>query len=99
RVACQMPAAAATATATTHGNEDERVRSEPAGAAPVSETSGTTSSIAAISILTSPMSLRRYLGSFVRHRSNSRRIVGGVALGSTDQSGSRSRIFAMVSET
>ena len=44
------------------------------------------------------MSRRRCFGSLVRQRSRSRRIAAGVSAGSADQSGSRSRIFAIESE-
>ena len=60
---------------------------------------GNTSSIASISIRASPISLKRSFGSFVRQRTRSRRIDSGVAGGSADQSGSRSRILAIESET
>ena len=54
-----------------------------------------TSSIASISIRASPISLRRCFESFFRQRIRSRRIGAGVAAGRADQSGSRSRIFAI----
>ena len=44
------------------------------------------------------MSLTRCFGSLTRQRSSSRRIGAGVAAGSADQSGSRSRIFAIESD-
>ena len=47
----------------------------------------------------SPMSRRRRFGSFSRQRCNNRRIVDGVVPGSADQSGSRSRMAAIVSAT
>ena len=45
------------------------------------------------------MSRSRCFRSFARQRSSSRRTGPGVAAGSADQSGSRSRILAIVSET
>ena len=51
-----------------------------------------------ISIRTSPKSLSRRFGSLDRQRSRSRRIGTGVAAGRADQSGSRSRIFAIESD-
>ena len=60
---------------------------------------GRTSSVASTSSLTSPMSRKRFFGSFTRQRSSSRRTEAGVVAGNADQSGSRSRIFAIESET
>ena len=58
-----------------------------------------TSSNASISIRTSPISRRRFFESFERHRTSKRRMDAGVVAGSADQSGSRSRILAIESET
>ena len=52
-----------------------------------------------ISIRASAMSCNRRFGSLSRHRCSNRVTPGGVAAGSARQSGSRSRILAMVSET
>jgi len=65
----------------------------------VSATPGVTSSTASISRRTSPISLRRFFGSLVKQRTSSRRMDGGVEAGNANQSGSRSRIFAIESET
>ena len=56
-------------------------------------------SSSSISACASPMSRRRRFGSFSRHRCSSRRMRCGVASGSAFQSGSRSRMAAIVSET
>ncbi len=99
RRASQTPTLTASATSATHGNHVARVFAEAGGDVVTSETPGNASSIASISILTSPISLRRCLGSFARQRSRSRRMGTGVAAGRADQSGSRSRIFPIVSDT
>ena len=52
-----------------------------------------------MSVRASPMSRRRRLTLLSRQRSSSRRMGTGVAAGRTDQSGSRSRIAAIVSES
>ena len=97
RRASHTPTAPASVASAIHGSHFARPFTE-AAADPTSAVPGSTSSIALSSILTSPISLRRCFGSLARHRSNSRRMDGGVAAGSADQSGSRSRIFAIVSE-
>lgn len=50
-------------------------------------------------IRASPMSRNRSRSSFARQRSRMSRTRGGVAAGNAEKSGSRSRIFAIVSET
>ena len=56
-------------------------------------------SASSISMRTSATSCRRRLGSFSRHRCSNRRTAGSVVSGSPFQSGSRSGMAAIVSET
>src|SRR4029077_5655691 len=86
------------APATIHGTQAMRVLARAADTAPPAAP-GHGSSIASIPILRSPISLSRFFGSFARQRDNNRRMGAGVAAGRADQSGSRSRILAIVSET
>ena len=73
RRASHAPTATASAASATHGSHVVRLFGASArhrsSVAP-----GSTSSIASISIRTSPISLRRCFGSFARQRSRSRRI-------------------------
>ena len=98
----RRPVHTATPTVSTptaiHGSHVARLFAGAGDAPSGSDAHGSLSSIASISILTSPISRRRCLESFARQRNKSRRIGRGVAAGSADQSGSRSRIFPIVSE-
>ena len=98
RQASHATTAAASAISATHGSHFNQAFAGAARAPCTSGVAGSTSCIAAISIRASPISLRRCFGSFARQRSRSRRIGAGVAAGNADQSGSRSRIFAIESD-
>ena len=95
RVACQSPTPAPIIKAPASATRDHgrgRV-GDPRGLS-----TGPSPQISSISSLASPMSLSRALGSFARHRRRSRRSCSGTVAGNADQSGSRSRIFAIESE-
>ena len=89
-----------------HGERDQRharQRGSPAaphgGTAPAVRLPRLCVQRVSISIRASPMSRSRRFGSFSRQRRSSRRTAAGVAAGRAVQSGSRSRIAAIVSET
>ena len=82
--------ASATSAAAGQRHRDTIVADLPASALCASTPSS--------SIRQSPMSRSRFFGSLARQRRNRRRIGSGVASGSADQSGSRSRTLAMESD-